>query len=161
MTRSLLNAHLERRDVDLAVKPLTPLLGAGRLEEELDRLGQVPARLLDGIPLAGDVQLGTQGHEAVTFAKLFFVLLLLGSANRDPRQFPDPDRLDLRRSDNRHLAFSQGVHFCLGAQLARAEAEIALTSLLRRFPDLAGNPNPPGWRRSIVLRGPLSLPISL
>jgi cytochrome P450 len=90
-----------------------------------------------------------------------FVLLLLGSANRDPRHFDEPDRLDLGRSENRHLSFSQGVHFCLGAQLARAEAEIALTSLLRRFPDLDGNPDSCSWRRSVVLRGPASLHVSL
>jgi cytochrome P450 len=90
-----------------------------------------------------------------------FILLLLGSANRDPRQFDEPDRLDLGRQENRHLSFSQGVHFCLGAQLARVEAQIALSTLLRRCPDLRGDPHPAAWRRSVVLRGPLALPVSL
>jgi cytochrome P450 len=87
------------------------------------------------------------------------VLLLLGSGNHDPAQFADPDRLDLSRAENHHLSFSQGPHFCLGAQLARAEAQIAITTLLRRLPDLRDLPEPLRWRRSIVLRGPLALPV--
>ncbi len=114
-----------------------------------------PVQATDRV-VAEDMEVG--GH---VFRQGEFVLLLLGSANRDPAHFADPDVLDLSRTDNRHLSFSQGVHFCLGAQLARAEAEIALTTLLRRFPDLRGNPDPPAWRHSIVLRGPLSLPVSL
>jgi cytochrome P450 len=106
--------------------------------------------------LREDVEYGGQ-----VLRKGQFALLLLGSANRDPAQFPDPDRLDLGRRENRHLSFSQGVHFCLGAQLARAEAEIALQVLLQRFPDLRGDPDPPAWRRSLVLRGPAALPVSL
>lgn len=87
------------------------------------------------------------------------VAVLLGSANRDPERFHEPDRLDLAREDNRHLAFGHGSHFCLGAQLARLEAQVALGALLRRFPDFRGEPQPPGWKRSIVLRGPTALPL--
>ena len=86
--------------------------------------------------------------------------LLLGAANRDPEQFPLPDRLDVERRENRHLAFGHGVHFCLGAPLARTEAQLAIGTLLRRFPHLDG-PEPEHWRPSIVLRGPVSLPLSL
>jgi hypothetical protein len=89
------------------------------------------------------------------------VVLLLASANRDPERFPDPDRLDLGRADNPHFAFGQGAHFCLGAQLARVEAQIALGSLVRRFPRFEGPPDPPAWRPSITLRGPASLPLRL
>jgi cytochrome P450 len=87
------------------------------------------------------------------------VLAVLGAANRDPAQFPDPDRLDLARSPNRHLAFGGGIHFCLGAPLARMEAQIALTALLRRFPGLALGEGPPTWRDTVTLRGLASLPL--
>ncbi len=85
---------------------------------------------------------------------------LLGAANRDPEQFPDPDRLDLGRAENRHIAFGNGIHFCLGAALARVEGQVALGRLARRFPDmeLAGDPV---WRDTITLRGLRSLPVSL
>ncbi|MFQ5416068.1 MAG: cytochrome P450 [Myxococcota bacterium] len=87
--------------------------------------------------------------------------LVLAAANRDPAQFPDPDRLDLGRRENNHLAFSQGNHFCLGSQLAKLETEIAVSSLLRRFPDFTGDPDPPAWRRSMIVRGPTAVPLKL
>jgi cytochrome P450 len=89
------------------------------------------------------------------------VAVVLAAANRDPAHFPDPDRFDVARRDNHHLAFGQGNHFCLGSQLARLEAEVALGALLRRFPGFAGAPDPPAWRRSMIVRGPEALPIAL
>ena len=89
------------------------------------------------------------------------VAVVLSAANRDPERFSDPDRLDLGRVDNHHLSFGQGNHFCLGSQLAKLEAEIAIGTLVRRFPDFTGNPDPPGWIRSIILRGPVALPLRL
>ncbi|MCP2329926.1 cytochrome P450 family protein [Actinoalloteichus caeruleus] len=87
------------------------------------------------------------------------VMVSLGAADRDPSRFPEPDRLDLRRRSAGHLAFGHGIHYCLGAPLARAEAEIGLGVLLRRFPGLrlAGPPEEVGWRRSRLMRGPESL----
>jgi cytochrome P450 len=90
------------------------------------------------------------------------VLCLLGSANRDPAVYPDrPDRLDITRQKIRPLSFGGGIHLCLGAQLARIEAEVAITTLLRRLPDLRlDNPENPEWRPTFVLRGLKSLPAS-
>ena len=86
-------------------------------------------------------------------------ILLLGAANRDPAVFPDPDRLDLARANNRHLSFSSGHHFCLGAQLARLEAQIALRELIRRCPNLRLGGERLVWGRFLFLRGLVSLPV--
>jgi hypothetical protein len=90
------------------------------------------------------------------------VLCLLGSANRDPAVYPDrPDRLDITRPNVRPLSFGGGIHFCLGAQLARIEAEIAVATLLRRLPDLRlDDAENPEWRPTFVLRGLKRLPAS-
>jgi cytochrome P450 len=85
--------------------------------------------------------------------------LLLAAANHDPAQFAAPHRLDVGRADNRHVAFGGGPHFCLGAPLARLEAEIALGALLRRFPELRGDPSAVVYRPSVLLRGPVALPL--
>jgi cytochrome P450 len=109
-----------------------------------DRAVVEPAELA-GIPLAPGTIVGA----------------LLAAANRDPERFPDPDRFDVGRADNLHLSFGYGNHFCLGAALARLETQVALSALLRRFPDFTGTAEPPDWKRSIVLRGPTALPIRL
>jgi cytochrome P450 len=90
------------------------------------------------------------------------VLCLLGSANHDPAVYPDrPESLDITRPNVKPLSFGGGIHFCLGAQLARIEAEIAIASLLRRLPDLRlDNAENPQWRPTFVLRGLKELPAS-
>ncbi len=90
------------------------------------------------------------------------VVLLLAGANRDPEAFPDPERLDVERQPARHLAFGHGGHFCLGAQLARLEASVALTALVERFPRLrlAVEPGRIAWGTNTVLRGPVALPLA-
>jgi cytochrome P450 len=87
------------------------------------------------------------------------VLLLLAAANRDPRRFEEPDRLVIRRSPNDHLSFGLGVHFCLGANLARLEARIALEELLQAIPDYRVTTDEISWFRTPSVRGPASLPI--
>ena len=87
---------------------------------------------------------------------------VIGSANRDETVFHKPDELDIMREPNRHLSFGQGIHFCLGAPLARLEAEIAINTLLRRTSDLHLRVafESLRWRPSMILRGLESLPIS-
>jgi cytochrome P450 len=87
------------------------------------------------------------------------VLAVMAAANRDPARFADPDRLDLTRTDNRHLAFGWAAHFCFGAPLARLEARIAFQTLLRRLPDPALTAQPLVWRENLGLRGLTSLPV--
>jgi cytochrome P450 len=83
----------------------------------------------------------------------------IGAANRDPEVFPEPDLLDLGRADNRHLSFGFGSHFCLGAPLARLEAEVAFAALLERCPALALASESVSHRPSPILRGLSALPV--
>lgn len=87
------------------------------------------------------------------------VIAVMGAGNRDPERFPDPDRLDITRSDNRHLAFGWSRHFCFGAPLARIEGQIALAAIAQRLPDLALE-GPLVWRDNLGLRGLTSLPVT-
>ena len=89
------------------------------------------------------------------------VIAVMGAANRDPERFPDPDRLDIARQDNRHLAFGWAAHFCFGAALARLEGQIAFEAILGRLPNLTLDPTPPlVWRDNLGLRGLNALPLS-
>ena len=118
-----------------------------RLEAPVQRTGRRARRdtTVSGVPVA-------EGE---------LVLLVLAAANRDPRVFADPHTFDVTRANARdHVAFSSGIHFCLGAALARMEGEVALRALFDRFPDIA--PAGTGHRRStVILRGYESLPVTL
>jgi cytochrome P450 len=102
-----------------------------------------------------DVEIGGK-----TIRKGQATIVVMAAANRDPERFPDPDRIDIRRKDNRHLAFGWATHFCFGAPLARIEGQEAFEALLRRLPDLALEPGPLVWRRNLGLRGLEALPVT-
>jgi cytochrome P450 len=128
-----------------------PSLTANAIEELLryDSSVQVTARTALEDVTVGGIEIGR--GEAV--------LCLLGAANRDPSVYADPDKLDIARENVRPMSFGGGIHFCLGAQLARIEAEIAIATLLRRLPGLViENAAEPDWRPAFVLRGLNRLP---
>jgi cytochrome P450 PksS len=104
-----------------------------------------------------DVTLG-----GVTIPRGEMVFAVIASANRDERQFANPDTLDITREPNKHLTFGLGAHFCLGASLARLEGQIAISTLLRRVPDLRLTVAPEAlrWRPGLVLRGLEALPVA-
>jgi cytochrome P450 len=147
------------------------LLALHRNPDQLQLLQANPALITNAIEeflrYDSSVQLtGRTALETVTVGELDVpkgdtVLCLLGAANRDPAVYPDPDRLDITRANIRPFSFGGGIHFCLGAQLARIEGEIAIATLLRRFPTLKlDDAENPDWRQTFVLRGLNRLPAS-
>ena len=117
-----------------------------RFDGPVQRTARIPSE---------DITIGGQ-----TIGKGEMVMPFLGAADRDPTQFPDPDRLDITRADNRHIAFGMGIHFCLGAPLARLEGQIAINTLLARLPRLDLATDRPQFRQSLTLRGLQALPLS-
>ncbi|HSA92767.1 MAG TPA: cytochrome P450 [Terriglobales bacterium] len=154
------------------------LIGSGTLAllehpEQMERLrrnpGLVQLAIEELLRFTSPLDIATERYAredvtlyGMTIPRQELVLLVLGSANRDDRQFPHPDTLDLAREPNRHLAFGQGAHYCLGAPLARLEAQIAITALLQRFPGLrlAVPAETLCWRKSLPLRGLEQLPLA-
>ncbi|MFF5557291.1 cytochrome P450 [[Kitasatospora] papulosa] len=139
---------------------------------ELDRLRQnpddIPAALDELLRFDSPVSTATFRYttEAVTLGGTDIptgapILVALGAANRDPERFPSPDQLDANRDAAGHLAFGHGIHRCVGAPLAKAEAEIALRAVLTRFPGLrlAVPPDQLQWRHARLVRGLTSLPV--
>jgi cytochrome P450 len=132
-----------RDDPALAAPAIAELL---RYEPPVHLTGRIAktALTIGGQPVAAG--------ERITF--------VLAAANRDPAQYPDPDRLDVIRPESRHASFGYGIHFCLGAPLARLEGQLALTTVLRRFPDLGLALDAPQWHESLVFRGLKTLPVT-
>jgi len=102
-------------------------------------------------------------YSGVTIPAGQLVLISLASANRDEAGTPDPDRFDITRPGTTHLAFGHGIHFCLGAALARLEGRIAIAALLHRYPalELARDPTDLTWRPSLFIQGLTELPVRL
>ena len=134
---------LVRDDLEMARSAIEELL---RYDGPVHVTARVPTEDIDigGTPIAAGERM----------------VVALGAANRDPAQYPDPDRLDVTREDNRHLTFSHGIHFCLGASLARVEGQVAIPRLLQRFPDLALAAEP-SYREHLVLRGLTELQVAI
>jgi cytochrome P450 len=150
------------------------LLGNGTLAllrnpDQLERMRRDPSLVRTGVeellrydgPVHVTARIATQdveiGGETVREGEQ--AVAILGAANRDPAQFGEPDRLDVARTPNRHLAFGGGPHFCLGAALARLEGQIAFATLLRRLPDLELATASPAYRDHYVIRGVTELAV--
>lgn len=118
-----------------------------RFEAPVQRMGRVASE---------DLEIG-----GARIRKGQLVFMIMGSANRDEAHFPEADRLDLERRENKHVSFGLGTHYCVGAALGRMEAEIAIGALLRRFPGLRAADEAPVRVRSVTLRGFESLPALL
>ena len=144
--------HLLRHPDQAALVRDDPRLLHGAVEELLRYDGPVPATMkiaTEDVPWHGK-----------TIRRGDMVVPFLASANRDPSQFAAPDTLDVRRHNERHVAFAWGIHFCLGAWLARLEARVVLATVLRRLPGLALGAATPRWKPMIFLRGLEALPLS-
>jgi cytochrome P450 len=136
---------LLRNPAQLEMLKADPSLIPGAVEELLryESPSQHTARLAPD-----DVELGGK-----LIRKRQAVIAVMGAANRDPERFVDPDRLDIRREDNRHVAFAWAGHYCFGAPLARIEGQIAFETVVRRMPNLRLKPGPLTWRTNMGLRG--------
>ena len=152
----------------------TNLIGNGMLAllrnpDQLDRLRADPSLTESAVeellrydgPVQATGRVATEdievGGKVIEEGQLAFCML--AAANRDPAQFPSPDALDIARRDNKHIAFGFGIHFCLGAPLARAEAQIAFSTLLRRIPSPRLAAEQVEWGGTFILRGLKRLPV--
>jgi cytochrome P450 len=144
---------LLRHPPELARLRDDPGLIATAVEEILRYDGSVQMR---GVGAGDDLELNaSEIHAGQT------LWLAIGATGRDPRQFPEPNRFDVGRSPNRHLQFGIGAHFCIGAALARAEIQLALAGLLRRFRRIELATDHIDWHEIAVFRGPKTVPLAL
>lgn len=135
-----------------------------RLHDEPSLIGSAVEELLrfDGpVHLTGRTATADVEVNGFTVERGMQVVALLAAANRDPERYPHPDRLDLSRTDNHHLTFSHGMHYCLGASLARVEGQEAIGALARRFPDMELISAEVRYRDHFVLRGLEELRVSV
>lgn len=155
------------------------LIGSGVFEllrhpDQMDELRRTPELIKSAVEellrFTSPVFLSTERYaredvmlHGVTIPRGGMALGVIGSANRDEKIFSEPERLNLSREPNRHLSFGQGIHYCLGAPLARLEAQIAINTLLNRAPNLRlkGSANALCWRKGLILRGLEKLPIKI
>ena len=142
-----------------------------RNPEQLEKLRKRPSLMASALeellrydgPVQRNWRLATEdleiGHQRIGKGQL--VLQMLGAANRDPAEFPDPhpDRLEITRHPNRHVAFGYGMHYCLGAPLARLEGQIAINTLIRRLPELSLQDEDLEWHDNMAFRSLRSLPV--
>jgi cytochrome P450 len=135
--------HRLQEDPGLMVTAVEELL---RYDGPVQRTARIPSE---------DVTIG-----GLLIPKGELVMPFIGAADRDPAQFRDPERLDITRTDNRHIAFGWGIHFCLGAPLARIEGQIAIGTIVRRLPNLRLATEAPAFRQSLTLRGLSTLPVT-
>lgn len=153
----------------------TNLIGSGllallRTPEQLSLLREDPSLIVsaveeflryDGpVQAAARVALESVEVSGTVIPKGHRVFPLLTAADRDPAHFAEPDRLEITREPNRHLAFGYGIHFCIGAPLARLEAQLAINTLLRRAPELRLSDDEPAWKETFLLRGLKSLAVA-
>jgi len=155
------------------------LIGSGTLEllkhpDQMEKLRRDPTLIKSAVEellrYTAPVFMSTERYaredvtiQGVTIPRGEMTLGVIGSANRDGMVFKNPDTLDIEREPNKHLSFGQGTHYCLGAALARLEAQIAINTLLERMRKLRlkGSPESLRWRRSLILRGLEALPVEL
>jgi cytochrome P450 len=152
---------------NLLAKGMLALLRHPHVRDRLAAEAELmPAAVDELIRYDGPVQMVTRwAHRPATVGGVDIpaggrLILVLGSANRDPRRFPDPDTLDIFRDAARHAGFGAGIHYCLGAGLAKVEAEIGLAALLRCVPGLARTDEPVEYAEDLVFHGPSRVPMS-
>jgi cytochrome P450 len=144
---------------------LTLLRNPGQMERLRQTPGLIGAAVEECLRYESPLQkIGRWSRESIrvgdrTIPADTYVVALIGAANRDPARFADPERFDIERPDGGHIACGAGAHFCLGAQLARLEAQVALSTVLRKLPRLALTAGEPAWRRYTAFRSLESLSV--
>jgi pimeloyl-[acyl-carrier protein] synthase len=135
---------------------MAALTDSSRIPSAIDEMLRYESPIQHTVRLApGDVELGGK-----SIRNRQAVIAVMGAANRDPERFTDPDRFDVMRKDNRHVAFGAGAHFCFGAPLARLESQIAFEAVMRRLPNLKLETERIAWRYNLGFRGLDALPVS-